>query len=315
MVTADPRPPSRLLAWLQLMRLPNVFTAMADVLMGFWFTQPTLSPIGTLCLFLASSACLYTAGMVLNDVYDLEQDRRERPQRPLPSGRISKQNAMLLGMSLLIVGVLLGGRWHIAMMRGDPRSGLVVIYLAILILLYDRVLKRTFAGPLAMGACRTLNVLLGMSVLKEPWSPVHWVIAGAMGLYVTGVTVFARREAVTSRASQLLAALALMFCGMFAMWWYPVLVMNEVVGPIYPSQFLYWVLLWLALFGFVGWRCIRAIMWPEPRMVQTAVKSCILSIIALDALVLLPVRGATAATVVFLLLIPTVLLGRWVYST
>jgi 4-hydroxybenzoate polyprenyltransferase len=297
------------------MRLPNVFTAMADVLMGFWFTHPTLSPIGTLCLLLASSACLYTAGMVLNDVYDLEQDRRERPQRPLPSGQISIQTATLLGMSLLIVGMLLGGQWHIAMMRGDPRSGLVVACLAILILLYDRVLKRTLAGPIAMGACRTLNVLLGMSVLKGPWGGAHWMIAAGMGVYVTGVTLFARREAATSHTNQLLAALALIFCGMFALWWYPVLMTNEVVGPIYPPQFLCWVLLWLVLFGFVGWRCVRAIMRPEPRMVQVAVKSCILSIIALDALVLLPVRGATAATVVFLLLIPTVLLGRWVYST
>jgi 4-hydroxybenzoate polyprenyltransferase len=73
---------SRSIAWLQLMRLPNVFTAMADVAMGFWFTHESLSPLGQLVLLLISSSCLYTCGMILNDVYDLEQDRRERPNFP-----------------------------------------------------------------------------------------------------------------------------------------------------------------------------------------------------------------------------------------
>ena len=103
MATADPRPPSRLLAWLQLMRLPNVFTAMADVAMGFLFTHPSLEPLGVFCLLLLSSSCLYTAGMVLNDVFDLEMDRRERPQRPLPSGRMSVEDGHAIG---LVAGVL-----------------------------------------------------------------------------------------------------------------------------------------------------------------------------------------------------------------
>ncbi len=297
------------------MRLPNVFTALADVAMGFWFTHPTLSPIGTLCLLLASSACLYTAGMVLNDVYDLEQDRRERPHRPLPSGRISKETATLLGMSLLIAGMLIGGQWHIAMTRGDARSGLVVAGLASLILLYDRALKRTFAGPFVMGACRMLNVLLGMSVLQGPWEPVHWLIAAAMGIYVTGITLFARREAAVSRPAQLIGALTLMIGGIVSLACYPLLIPSELIGSIYSAQFLDWQFLWVVLLGVIGWRCIHAIWRPEPRLVQTAVKTCILAVIVLDALILLPVRGPNAAIAVFLLLVPTVLLGRWVYST
>src|SRR5262249_13418120 len=97
-------PPSRLLVWLRLMRLPNVFTAMADIAMGFLFTHETLEPISTFGLLLLSSSCLYTAGMVLNDVFDVEQDRRERPQRPIPSGRIDYHSATVLGTSLLTLG-------------------------------------------------------------------------------------------------------------------------------------------------------------------------------------------------------------------
>src|SRR5437868_1114393 len=90
------------------MRLPNVFTAMADIFMGYWFTHETLEPIGAFLLLLVSSSCLYIAGMVFNDVFDVEQDRRERPHRPIPSGRISKRSATVLGCSIMFAGLAAG---------------------------------------------------------------------------------------------------------------------------------------------------------------------------------------------------------------
>ena len=41
--------------------------------------------------------CLYAAGMVLNDAFDAELDARERPERPIPSGRISRSRHGVLG--------------------------------------------------------------------------------------------------------------------------------------------------------------------------------------------------------------------------
>src|SRR4051812_37355398 len=105
------RPPnnSRLLAYLQLFRLPNVFTAIADVAMGFFLTQPVQSePWLVFALLVAASSLLYTAGMVLNDVYDMGLDAIERPARPLPSGRIDWAHARRLGYRLLIAGVVCG---------------------------------------------------------------------------------------------------------------------------------------------------------------------------------------------------------------
>ncbi len=112
--------PPCLQSYLELLRLPNVFTAAADVAMGFFFVQaawafndetdpPSLLRIGiwTVGLLIAASAALYLAGMVLNDVFDLELDREEQPWRPLPSGRISLAAAQRLGWNLLSVGVLL----------------------------------------------------------------------------------------------------------------------------------------------------------------------------------------------------------------
>jgi hypothetical protein len=62
-------------------------------------------------------------------------------------------------------------------------------------------------------------------------------------------------------------------------------------------------------------RCLHAAFDPIPRRVQTAVKRAILSLIVLDAAVTFAVAGPVAALIVLALLLPTTLLGAWVYST
>ena len=96
----------KLLAYLQLIRLPNVFTAIADILMGYLVTVGSFGY--ELALLILASCSLYSAGMVLNDVMDFEDDQRDRPNRPLPSGRIDRQWAQKLGCGLLLLGVV---RW------------------------------------------------------------------------------------------------------------------------------------------------------------------------------------------------------------
>ncbi len=78
---------SSLRTYLQLMRFPAVFTAMADILLGFLLNHDSFQhDLMGLGLLLVSSSCLYLAGMVLNDVFDREVDARERPNRPIPFG-------------------------------------------------------------------------------------------------------------------------------------------------------------------------------------------------------------------------------------
>src|SRR2546423_729181 len=89
----------------QLVRLPNVFTALADICLGAAATGALFERWPVFALLLPASAFLYCGGMVWNDVFDVEQDRRERPFRPLPSGRITRRLAALLGAALLILGV------------------------------------------------------------------------------------------------------------------------------------------------------------------------------------------------------------------
>jgi len=298
-------------AYLQLVRLPNVFTAMADILLGYLFTHARLEPAGHFALLLAASSMLYLAGMVLNDYFDQEQDARERPARPLPSGRVTPQAARLLGGLLLVGGTACG--WAATIVAGDPRPGVVATLLAAAVVLYDGVLKRTPLAPAVMGGCRTLNVLLGLSLSPDPWQTVHYVLAAGVGVYIAGVTLFARTEARTSGRGQLTAGLLIFLAGMGLLASLPRWASGQEWPPIVPPE--RWDLFWLALAAVIGWRAVRAVIEPIPANVQAAVRNCIFSLIILDAAAVLAVQDRFWALVILALLIPTMTLGRWLYAT
>jgi 4-hydroxybenzoate polyprenyltransferase len=296
--------------YLQLVRLPNVFTALADVLMGYLVTQAG-SPHGpALALLLGTSGLIYSGGMALNDVYDLEQDRRERPERPIPSGRVGLETARRLGLGLLAAGVACG--WMAGIGSSSAWPGIVATLVAALAWAYDAVLKRTPLGPVAMGGCRLLNVLLGMS-LADQWGAFHWGVAGSLGLYVAGVTWFARREAATSRRVQLLAATVVIAAGLAALGALPWFEAQRANAPVVTDRRFPFLIALLAI--VILRRCLLAVWEPGPLRGQAAVRSCIFSLVMLDAAVTLAVRGPLAATAVAALLVPTVLLGRWFYAT
>src|SRR5262249_7892817 len=97
--------PKTLTAWLQLIRLPNVVTAAADSFAGWLLVEGSAIPPGRWLPLAATSMVLYASGTALNDVFDFEIDRVERPSRPLPSGRISRRTAAWLGGLGLLIGL------------------------------------------------------------------------------------------------------------------------------------------------------------------------------------------------------------------
>ena len=307
---------SKLVAYVQLFRLANVFTALADVLMGFLFTHPDLKAAIELqsraVPLLLASALLYTAGMVLNDVFDVELDRTERPERPLPSGKITVTAARWLGFAMLIAGAALPAVFVIQAHTWRPLA--VSGGLALLVLLYDAILKRTPLGPLAMGGCRFLNVLLGMSLVAGPWSAVNYQVAGSIGLYIVGVTWFARNEAKeTIYRGQLLLATLVIVGGIGLLAWFPWHMDPQDLSPRFDPD--NWRLFCLVLGAFITWRCVRAIFDPHWDFVREAVGACIMSIIMLDAAASFPVCGPLGPLVILPLLLPLTFLRRWSYAT
>src|SRR4029079_18735771 len=107
---------------------------------------------------LVATACLYGGGVVLNDFFDRHLDRIERPERPIPSGRVSPATAAVFGGGLLLAGVA-------AASLVTPSALKVAVAIVLLVLSYDSWAKRVpFIGPLNMGACRGANLMLGMAV-------------------------------------------------------------------------------------------------------------------------------------------------------
>lgn len=291
---------SRLLAYARLTRIPNVFTALADIALGAFAAGHIDWP--SIAFAAGASACFYSAGMVWNDLFDIEQDARERPFRPLPSGAIATNAALRLALALTMLG------WGLAYGAGLLAFGFASL-LVIAILLYDRWLKRTSAGPIGMGACRFLNVLMGLSAAGS--TEINWGLwmhlALIVGLYVVGVTAFARTEASTSRSQALRAGLLI---GLAALLLAVPLPLHKPEGTASPLfQFV------LVAFGCaIGAPAMRAVASPEPGRVQFAVKRAVLGIIALDAILACAVAGF-AGLLILLLLPPALLLGRTVYST
>lgn len=305
----------RLLPYARLMRLPNVFTAMADISLGASATI-ALSPSQvdvwsglSIAFLMLASACLYTSGMVWNDWFDWEEDRRERPYRPLPAGKVSMETALRLAVGLMVAGVVFAScaGWDDSHFRIEPT--LISLALVGAILAYDARLKRTVVGPLAMALCRFLNVLLGLSLLPsetlELGLRIH--LATTVGVYIIGVTWFARSEATQSNSYQLIAAMVVVLASLLLALAVPLWFAEGQVGIAFPYL----------LIGFAAWissPMLRAIQQPSPDFVQRAVKRTIMGLIVLDSILATAFLG-TLGLLILLWLLPALWLGKWMYST
>jgi 4-hydroxybenzoate polyprenyltransferase len=296
--------------YLQLVRLPNLFTAAADPLAGWLIVGGTLSQAASWLPLTLAGVATYAAGMILNDVFDFEVDRVERPDRPLPSGRVSRRLASVLGVGFLILGLAL------AALAGKA-SLFVAIALAACVLGYDGGLKRTLLGPEVMGACRSLNLLLGMSLAPGLGGPAGWMAAFAFGLFVVGVTWISRDEA-TAAAGQTRGVLAGMviqnlalFLLLIAAWvtpWDTGKIPENIGGAV-------GLVVLIATGQTINRADLRALREPSPASLQAAVKTGVLSLVWLDVMLVAMIRGPDLALVVASLWVPAFLLGKWLYST
>ncbi|MEV4875222.1 SCO3242 family prenyltransferase [Streptomyces cyaneofuscatus] len=139
-------------AWTELFRVSALFSVPGDALAGA--AAVGRSPGRGTALAIGASLCLYEAGMALNDWADREEDAVDRPHRPIPSGRISPPAALGAAGVLTAAGLALAAR------AGRPALA-VATGLAATVWAYDLHLKHTKAGPAAMAAARSLDLLLG----------------------------------------------------------------------------------------------------------------------------------------------------------
>jgi len=185
----------KLSAWLHLVRLPNLLTVPGDPLAGFFLAMAAGPVRGSILFPVAASLLLYAFGLMLNDLVDLKDDARERPGRPLPGGQVTPVQVILAMMILLALALWL------ASMNGRASLALAGI-LAAAIIIYNVAGKRIpLIGPLNMGLCRGLSLLLGASAAGLSGVKGYTALSASVLLiaYITAVTIIASKE--TSQAA------------------------------------------------------------------------------------------------------------------
>lgn len=179
--------------WLSILRISNAPTVVSQVFAGAavgWYTLPhgTALPLGALVLVLVGVLLSYLAGMILNDVCDARIDAAERPDRPIPSGRISLFIARFVGGSMLLIGISM-------LAVASPATLPWAIALGACILAYDMLHTLSAGSFLLMASCRGLVPVIAALAVSDTadWSVLTWT-AGAAFAFIAAVSIAARNE-------------------------------------------------------------------------------------------------------------------------
>lgn len=256
------------LGYIRLMRPANVVTSVADVLAGIAISGYYLSSgnVISLILLCISTIGLYSGGIIFNDVFDADLDTVERPERPISSGLITVKEATIFGAVFFVTGVVAAGFC-------SPASFIISILIVIACLTYNKWAKhdRVF-GPLNMGLCRGLNLLLGVSIL--PSQLQHWWFLAIIPiLYIASITMISRGEVHGGSKKSLY----------FAAFLY-VIVIGSVLVIAITNQNLVIALFFLASFTWMIFNpLLKAIHQPIGPNIGKAVKAGVIALILLNA--------------------------------
>jgi 4-hydroxybenzoate polyprenyltransferase len=251
------------------MRPANIVTSVADVLAGiaisgyFLLGDQEFLPVFLLCL---STIGLYSGGIVFNDVFDADLDRIERPERAIPSGAISKKEATLLGIVLLCIGIL-------AAFAFSLRSGIIAFLILVFALVYNKFSKHyAFLGPLNMGVCRGMNLLLGVSIVSISLQSLY--LLGLIPLiYIFSITMISQGEVHGSSKKKL-------YAGAFL---YEI-VIGAILYAAFLQQNIFYSALFVVLFAWMIFKPLfAAIKNPIGKNIGKAVKAGVISLILMDA--------------------------------
>ena len=305
--------------YLRLVRLPNIFTVPSNTLSGY-FALVALAHINALQLVLlaSSSMLLYTSGLVFNDYFDVETDLKERPHRPLPSGRICKRIAFTIAISSMISANL------IAYFAAGPNAFALSALISAIVILYDYKLKETKGGPVAMGLARSLNVILGASpalylVLQNNNLFIRLAFIGLFTFaYIFSISLVSRKEIrsdqdqkdrqKTTRSVRItvLTSFSIIFC-----------IIASIIFLVLLGIFRADLVVNLALFSGV----VVIILVKMSRFrylsssLQNAIQNMVIAIIVLDSIFVSGLVGVYYGLPVLILVIPAIVLSRRLYMT
>ncbi len=284
--------------YLSLTRPANIITAIADILAGvsiasYLFTIDNINLLSVILLCI-STIGLYAGGIVFNDVFDFELDKIERPERALPSEKISVRNAIILGASLLITGVLAG-------LCNSIASGFIALIIALLALFYDKYGKHlTYFGPINMGLCRGFNLILGMSIIEKSIIEWWWICIIPI-CYIAAITMISRSEVHGGNKNTLY----------FAGFLYITVSISQLLVAIKNDNLLVASVFIILHVFLVFSPLIKAIKNPIGSNIGKAVKAGVLSLIVMDAAWAIVFGNITLALLIIVLIPISIKLAKF----
>jgi len=256
--------------YLRLGRVSNLPTVWTNVLAGVALTGVWVAPAPLAFLALALSL-FYIGGMYLNDAFDREIDARERPERPIPSGRVQATTVFATGYGLLAAG-LAALAVEIAWTRQGGYSPTIAagICLAGVIIFYDARHKANPWSPLLMGLCRVLVYVTAAFAVAGHLGAAVAIGAAVLLSYLIGLTYAAKQESL----AEVRNLWPLLFLAAPFVYGIPALTGGGAGAALY-LVFLAWV-------GYAVWLLVRPGRANFPR----AVVSFIAGISLLDGLLM-----------------------------
>lgn len=254
-------------AWLRLARISNTPTVVSNTIAGAVLAA-TAADAATVALVAVAMALFYTAGMILNDVMDLAVDRRERPDRPLPSGAVSRGQAIAAATSLFAGGL--------ALLAAEGAAPLLAgIGLVALIVLYDAWHKGNPFSPVLMGACRALVYFVAAFAVAGEVAVEVATAAAVLLIYIVGLTQVAKAEGG----------------GLLAAW--PLAAVLAAIGYWVGWIDSVWTALLLVAFAAWVWRALWLVR--SRRRIGEGVVGLIAGVSLFDALAVASVDGSAGA--------------------
>lgn len=284
-------------AYLQLIRAPAVFTVCSNIFAAQILATGGNLDVSAFLITLIVSTAIYWAGMIMNDCVDINEDRKDRPFRPLPSNQIRLSTAWT--MVILLLGTAIVLSYFLSII-----SLLITVTLIVSVITYNAWSKKYFIGVFNMGLCRYLNWLLGLSV--APVTYVSYILSLPILAYVTTLTILSRSETNASNRNHIV------FCLLGILATLLLIVLNFNLG-IFNNIWGLATTVTLAIFLTAKLYAVYRNF--QPAGIQNLMKLMILGIILLDSVMLLSGGYWQASFVVLLLLIPGRLLAKWIYIT
>ena len=283
---------------LQLGRVSNVPTVWTNTVAGVVLASGTINFDWRLLILLLAMTLAYIGGMFLNDAFDKDIDAKERPERPIPSGKVTALSVFYAGFGMLASSVLLIA-WCALASGGGWSAIAAALALAAAIVLYNAWHKDNPLSPFVMGLCRMLvYITAGWTYTSEPSAGLY---VGALVLlcYLIGLTYTAKQENIGEVKN--MWPLAFLSIPMF----YAITTVTTGVLSL------------VALFLFIAWiiYALRFVLRRQPGDIPKAVVSMIAGISLVDAMLIATAGPTWLVGFAFLGFGLTLFLQRYIAGT